>query len=74
MQFCSFRRSSTGTYRFKTRFYGLTTMPAELQRAINCILSEFPQAHAFIDDILVVTKGTEIDHTATEEKILKKTG
>ena len=72
---CSFTRnggSSTGTYWFKTGFYGLTTMPAEFQRAMDCILAENPQAHAFIDDILVVTKGTSIDHIATVEKILKK--
>ena len=61
-----------GTYRFKTGFYGLTTMPAEFQRAMDGILAEYPQAHAFIDDILVVTKGTAIDHRATVEKILKK--
>ena len=41
---------STGTYRFKTGFYGLTTMPAEFQRAMDCILAEYPQALAFIDD------------------------
>ena len=65
---------STGTYRFKTGFYSLTRMPAEFQRAMDCILSEFPQAHVFIDDVLVVTRGTEVDHIATLEKILKKTG
>ena len=63
---------STGTYRFKTGFYGLTTMPAEFQRAMDCILVEYPQAHAFIDDILVVTKRTAIYRIATVEKILKK--
>ena len=63
---------STGTYRFKTEFYGLTTMPAEFQRVMDSILSEYPQAHAFIDDILVVTKGSEIEHIATVEKILRK--
>ena len=63
---------STGLYRFKTGLYGVTTMPAELQRAMDCILAEYPQAHAFIDDILVVTKGTAIDHIATVEKTLKK--
>ena len=47
-------------------------MPAEFQRAMDCILSEFPQAHAFIDKILVLTKGAEVDHIATIEKILKK--
>ena len=62
----------TGTYRFKTGFCGLTTMPAEFHRAMDCILAEYPQAHAFIDDILVVTKGTAFDHIATVEKILKK--
>ena len=47
-------------------------MPADFQRAMDCILSVLPQAHAFIDDILVVTKGIEVDHIATVEKILKK--
>ena len=60
---------STGTYRLKTGFYGLTTMPAEFQRVMDSILSEYPQAHAFFDDILFVTKGSEIEHIATVEKI-----
>ena len=63
---------STGTYSFRTGLYGLTTMPAEFQRVMDTFLSEFPQAHAFIDDILVVTKGTEIEHIAAVEKILRK--
>ena len=62
---------STGTYRFSTGFYGLTTMPAKFQRVMNTILSETLQAHAFIDDILVVTKGTEIEHILAIEKILR---
>ena len=53
------------------RFYGLATMPAEFQRAMDCIFREYPQAHAFIDDSLVVSKGTAIDHIATVEKFLK---
>ena len=63
---------STGTHRFQTGFYGLTTMPAEFQRVMDTILSEFPQAQAFIDDILVVTKGTEIEHISAVERILRK--
>ena len=63
---------STGTYRFKTGFYGLTTMPAEFQRVMHAILAEFPCAHAFIDDILVISKGTKIEHIALVEKILTK--
>ena len=49
---------STGTDRFKTGFYGLTTMPAEFQRVMDAILSEFLCAHAFIDDILAISKRT----------------
>ena len=63
---------STGTYRFCTGFYSLPTMPAEFQRVMDAILSEFPQAHAFIDDILVATKGTEIEHISAVEKVLRK--
>ena len=63
---------STGTYRFKTGFYGLITMPAEFQRVMDAILAEFPCAHAFIDDILVISKGTKIEHIALVEKILAK--
>ena len=34
---------STGTYRFRTGFYGLTSMPAELQRVMDSILNKFQQ-------------------------------
>ena len=60
------------TYRIKTGFYGLTTMRAEFQRVMDSILSEYPQAHSFIDDILVITKGSEIEHIAIVKKILRK--
>ena len=40
---------STGTYRFRTGFYGLTSIPAEFQRVMDSFLNEFPQANAFID-------------------------
>ena len=63
---------STGTYRFRTGFYGLKTMPPDFQRVMDTILLEFPQAHAVIDDILVVTKGTKIEHILAVEKFLRK--
>ena len=47
-------------------------MPAEFQRVMDAILSEFPCAHASIDDILVISKGSKIEHFALEEKTLKK--
>ena len=62
----------TRTYRFKNGFFGLTSMPAEFQKVIDTLLKEFPEANAFIDDILVVSKGTKIEHNALVEKILKK--
>ena len=59
-------------YRFKTGFYGLTSMPAEFQRVMDAVLLELPQAHAFIDDILITTVESEIELISTVEKILKK--
>ena len=64
--------NSTGAHRFKTGFFGVTTMPPEFQRVMDAILSEFPQARGFIDDILVVTKGSEIEHISAVEKNLRK--
>ena len=72
---CNFpwmRGKSTGVYRFKTALHGLTAIPAVFQRVIDAILSEIPQAHAFIDDLLVVNKGTEIEHISAFEKILRE--
>ena len=63
---------STGTYRFKTGLYGLTTMLAEFQRVMDAILFEFPCAHAFVDDFLVLSKVIKIEHIALVEKILLK--
>ena len=63
---------STGTYRFKNGLYALTSMPAEFQKVIDNLIKEFPQANPFIDDILIVSKGTKIEHIALKEKILKK--
>ena len=56
-----------GTYRLKNWFYGLNSMPAEFQKVIDTLLKEFPQANAFINDMLVVSKKTEPDgHPKTE--------
>ena len=62
----------TGTCRFKNGFFGLTSKPAEFQKFIDNLLKEFPQANAFIDDILIASKGTKIEHIALVEKVLKK--
>ena len=53
---------ATGTYRFLTGFYGLADMPAEFQQALDMLLHDLPHTHAFIDDILIVTTGSELGH------------
>ena len=52
----------TGTYRFKTGFYGLTDMPSEFQKAMYYTLTGLKNTFCFLDDILIVTKGSEEDH------------
>ena len=38
----------TGTYRFKTGFYGLTDMPCEFQKAIDCTLAGLNNTICFL--------------------------
>ena len=63
---------STGFYRFKTGFYGLTDMPAEFQKAMDYTLVGLPNTYCFLDDIIIVSTGTETDHLAYVTKCLKK--
>ena len=52
----------TGTYRFKTGFYGLTDMPAEFHQAMDYTLIGLKNTFCFLDDILIVSKSSEEDH------------
>ena len=63
---------STGTYRFKNGFYGLTTLTAELQKVMDTLIKNFLPAHAFVDDILIVSKVTKIEDLLLIQKGLKK--
>ncbi len=63
---------ATGTYRFKTGFYGLADMPAEFQQTLDLILQDMPQVHAFIDDILIVTVGTADEHMSVVDQALHR--
>ena len=47
-------------------------MTAELEHVMDAILPEFPCSHAFIDVILAIPKGSENEHIALVEKILKR--
>ena len=63
---------STGTYRFKTGFYGLTDMPAEFQKAMDYTLVGLTNTFCFLDDIIVVSKGSRESHLKYVYKCLQK--
>ena len=50
----------------KQVFFGLTVMPTEFQRIMEDLLINIENVFIFIDDILIVTKGTKEEH---EEKV-----
>ena len=53
---------ATGTYRFLNSFCGLTDMPATFQKTIDKTLEGISSKFAFLDDMLVITKGTISEH------------
>ena len=53
---------ATGVYRFVTGFFGLTTLPTEIQRITDLTHAGITNTFAFVDDILIVTHGTEDEH------------
>ena len=60
---------ATGTYRFKTGFYGLTDMPTEFQKAMDCTLQG---VICYLDDILIVTKGDIREHNELVETVMQR--
>ena len=52
----------SGTYQFLTGFYGLGDMPNEFQRVMDSTLGNIPFTNFYLDDILVASKGSFIDH------------
>ena len=56
----------TGTYRFKTCFYGLTDTPAKFQKAIGYTLIGLENTFCFLDDILIVIKCSEKDQASNK--------
>ena len=49
----------TGTYRFKTGFYGPIDMPAEFQKAMDYTLIRLKNTFGFLDELLVESKRSE---------------
>ncbi len=72
---CSFALvggTATGAYRFRTGFYGLADMPAEFQPVIDKVSMGTKGTHAFIDDILICTKGSQAENLREVNKVLEK--
>ena len=70
-KYCNFNiicGESTGTYRLKTGFYGFT----EFQKTMDYTLIGLQNTYCFLDDIIIVSTGTEADHLAYFFKCLKK--
>ena len=62
----------TGTYRFKTGFYGLMDMPKEFQKAMDNTLQGLSGVFCFLDDILIVSKGSILDHNILVDKVITR--
>ena len=60
----------TGTYQFLTGFYGLGDMPNEFQRVTDSTLGSIPFTNCYLDDILIASKGTFLDHKNIVLKVL----
>ena len=56
---------TTVTYRFLNVFYGLTDMPATFQKTIDVTIKNCHSKFAFLDDIIVITKGSIADKNLT---------
>ena len=71
---CNFqivRGKSTGTYRFTTGYYGLTVIPTEFQKLMDLTLANINSVFVYIDDILIVTKGTKQEHVNKVKEIMR---
>ena len=63
---------ATGAYRFINGFYGPTDMPATFQKIMDFTLANINSAHAFVDDIMIITKGTLTNHETELNKVLAR--
>ena len=63
---------STGTYQFKTVFYGATDMSAEFQKAVDYTISSLQNTYFFLVDKTIVSTESESDHLSYITKCLKK--
>ena len=62
----------TCTYRFQTGFYRLTDMSAEFQKAMDYTLNGLKNTYCFLDDILIVSRGSLEEHKSYVMNCLKR--
>ena len=63
---------STGTYRYKTGFHGLTDVSPEFQKAVEYTFIGLQNTYCFLDEIVIVRSGSETDINNYFIKFLKK--
>ena len=63
---------ATGVYRDFSGFYGSRAMLTEFQRIIDLTLASFTNTYAFIDNMLLVTYGTEDEHLEKVTEVLRR--
>ena len=64
--------NATGTYKFLNGFYGLTDLPATFQKMMDTTLDRLDSTNVFLDDIIVITKGTIEKHEKEIDKTLNR--
>ena len=62
----------TGTYRFKTGFYGLTDKPKVFQKAMDNTFQGLSGVFCILDDNLIVSKGSVVDHNILVDKVFAR--
>ena len=62
---------STGTYRFITGYYGLTVMATEFRKLMDLTLVNTNSVFVYLDDILIVTKGTKTEYLNKVREVMK---
>ena len=72
---CNFNiisREAICKYRFITGFYGLTDMPAAFQKVMDYTLVGLQNTPCFLDDIIIVSRGSKEEHLKLVYKCLEK--
>ena len=63
---------SAGTYQFINGFYGLSDMPSIFQKTLDRTLENIHNKFNFLDDILIIIKGSQSEHEADIDRGLSR--